>query len=53
MSAPGKVLNLYNKLSKYPFGKQIFSLSFGLFAPYFLTIGASVEELKPGYGMFF
>lgn len=44
-----KVMKLYNKCAALPFGKNIFSLAFGIFAPYFLTIRAKVCELKPGH----
>ena len=44
-----KVLGLYQKCSQYPFGKLIFSKLFSLWAPYFRTINAQVEDLKPGY----
>eukprot|EP01032_Pedospumella_encystans_P021509 gene21509-24396_t len=43
------VAKLYNTFLKYPFGKQAFSLAFSLFAPYFLTIRPSVNDLKPGF----
>jgi hypothetical protein len=43
-----KVLELYNKLSKLPFGKHLFSLSFSVWAPYFMTIRPLVEELGAG-----
>lgn len=36
------LLQLYNKLSKYPFGNYITSLAFGLYAPYFLNLRALV-----------
>ena len=45
------VLGLYNKFAKLPFGKWMFSMVFRLNAPYFLTIGGTVVDLKPGYGM--
>ena len=44
-----KLLEVYNKCAKLPFGKSIFSLAFCLKAPYFLTIKPAVEELRKGY----
>jgi hypothetical protein len=44
------VLKIYNTMVKYPFGKSIFSLLFGIYAPYFLTIRPYVNDLKPGFG---
>ena len=43
-----KVLALYNKLKSYPFGRQMFSLSFSVWAPYFMTIRPMVEDLAAG-----
>ena len=50
MASFGNVMGLYNKCQTLPFGigKRIFSLSFGIFAPYFLSIRPSVEDLAPG-----
>lgn len=46
----GQVLKLYNKLSQLPLGKKLFSILFSFKAPYFRTINASVNDLKPGTG---
>ena len=43
-----KVLQLFNKLKSFPMGKQMFSLSFAVWAPYFMTIRPYVEELEAG-----
>ncbi len=43
-----KVLETYNRLKGLPFGKGLFSLSFSVWAPYFLTIRPMVEDLGPG-----
>lgn len=44
------VLKLYQKLSKWPFGKYLFSRGIGSKAPYFKSINATVVELEEGYG---
>ncbi len=43
------MLKLYKQCAALPFGNRIFSLAFGFAAPYFLTIRATVNDLKPGY----
>jgi acyl-coenzyme A thioesterase PaaI-like protein len=40
---------MWKNLSGYPFGRQIFSWAFSLYAPYFLTIRPTVIDLKPGF----
>jgi acyl-coenzyme A thioesterase PaaI-like protein len=40
---------LYNKLSKWPFGKKIFSILFARKAPYFSTISPYFARLEPGF----
>lgn len=44
-----KVLNTYNKVKKYPFGKKIFSYMVSSKAPYFKSISPQIEELKPNF----
>ncbi len=39
----------WDRLHKLPLGKQLFSQGVGRLAPYTGSIGALVEELKPGY----
>lgn len=45
--------SLYNKLVKYPFGREIFSFLFCTQAPYFLGIRPLVQDMKPGFGTTF
>jgi len=48
MSFTGGVMKLYNKVHSLPLGKNMFSLAFAMFAPYFMTIAPKVEHLAPG-----
>ena len=48
MSVNGGVMKMYNKMLSYPFGKQLFSMAFSAWAPYFSTIMPTVEHLAPG-----
>ena len=45
----GRVLKWWSRLSGLPAGRGLFSLALGWIAPYSGTIGARVEEIKPGY----
>jgi len=50
MEAPGGVIaEWWNRLKDKPGGRLVFSLMIGRLAPYTGTIGARVEELRPGY----
>ena len=46
---PGTILTWWSRLSPLPAGRKIFSLGLGWMAPYSRSIGALVEEIKPGY----
>jgi acyl-coenzyme A thioesterase PaaI-like protein len=50
MAAPtgSPLIGMYKRLERLPFGKRIFSLSYQLAAPYFLSIPASINDLAPG-----
>ena len=45
----GAILTWWYRLSPLPAGRKIFSLGLGWVAPYSGSIGALVEEIKPGY----
>ena len=45
----GAILTWWDRLSPLPAGRKIFSLGLGWMAPYSSSIGALVEEIKPGY----
>ncbi len=49
MSETNAALNYWNKLSGLPGGKRLFSIAVQFKAPYFRTINATVEELRPNY----
>lgn len=44
-----RVISLYNKAKKYPFGKRFFSYMVSRQAPYFLSVKPQVEELRPNF----
>lgn len=46
---PNKVMALYGKLTKLPFGNKLFSLVVARMAPYFKTIKPLITELRPNY----
>lgn len=43
-------LALFQKLSRLPLGRQLFSKAVCLKAPYFASIRPRVDKLRPGYG---
>src|SRR4051812_16989571 len=50
LDAPGgPIAQWWQRLSRVPYGRAIFSMMIGRTAPYTSTIGARVEELRPGY----
>lgn len=44
-----KTLAIYNKLSRLPYGNQIFTRALTFKTPYFSTIHPLVKEVRPGY----
>lgn len=46
---PTKVMSLYNKVTRYPFGNKIFSVMVSRMAPYFGTIKPLITNLRPNY----
>lgn len=46
---PNKVMGLYNKVTRLPFGNKIFSIMVARTAPYFSTIKPLITELRPNY----
>tara|TARA_R110001583_G_scaffold3468_10_gene22158 strand:+ start:2460 stop:2972 length:513 start_codon:yes stop_codon:yes gene_type:complete len=46
---PTKVMALYNRVTRLPFGNKIFSVMVARMAPYFSTIKPLITELRPNY----
>lgn len=46
---PNKVMSLYKRVTRLPFGSKIFSIMVARTAPYFSTIKPLITELKPNY----
>jgi len=46
---PTKVMKLYNRVTRLPYGNKIFSLMVSRMAPYFSTIKPLITELRPHY----
>jgi acyl-coenzyme A thioesterase PaaI-like protein len=44
-----RTLHLYERISRFPLGKTIFSKGVSFRAPYFSTIHPHVTDLRPGY----
>jgi acyl-coenzyme A thioesterase PaaI-like protein len=43
------VLAMYQRLSRRPFGRRLFSIAFALKAPYFATVRPYFAQLRPNY----
>ena len=43
---PTKVMSLYNRVTKLPFGNKIFSKMVNRMAPYFATVKPMISELN-------
>lgn len=50
LDAPGgKIALWWKRLSRFPFGRTLFSILIGRMAPYTGSMGARIQELGPGY----
>lgn len=49
MSEANYVLRYWNRMQNVPGGRYLFSRALSLKAPYFSTINATIEELRPNY----
>jgi acyl-coenzyme A thioesterase PaaI-like protein len=50
LDAPGAAIaRWWQRLSRVPYGRALFSQIVGRMAPYTGTVGARVDELRPGY----
>jgi acyl-coenzyme A thioesterase PaaI-like protein len=47
----GSFLTIYNKVSRYPFGRVIFNKGIGLKSPFFGKIRPHVIDLKPAFSV--
>lgn len=47
--ASNPVMRWWSRCTKLPAGRRLFSLALGLYIPYSRSIGARIDELRPGY----
>lgn len=46
---PQRLVDVWDRLARLPFGRRIFSRMVGMAAPYTGTVGARFIEVRPGY----